>query len=244
MDLRREWLGFPAIALMACSCGSTANGGGGGGVYIATDASGDSSVADGKSSDVKAGDTASSDTSATDGGVTEAQIMQCWQDKCGSNVSACQANATCATALACMLACPKTDSVCPNNCANPLQGDLTALGAFANLANCTKANCDLTNLPANTCGNGKCEGDESSWCSMDCDTTISALAGCATGKCSADACILDTACDQALNCVLECSDPSCWSGCTPTSTTSANLYQPVWDCVQTDCGNDLPQGSP
>lgn len=249
------------FGLLLASCSGTTNSGGGG-VFLAKDATGDglvsgdigksdstgSDIGDAKASDSAAkdsGDGASADADDIDSGVTQDQIFKCWQDKCSSNVTACQNSATCSSVLTCVFACPKSDSVCPNKCADPLKNDLAAMGAFTSLANCTKANCNLSNLPANTCGNGKCEGDEINFCSMDCDTTIGPLADCVTGKCQlhADPCLLDANCNKALNCVLECTDPSCWSGCAPTSGASQSLFDGVWTCTQTDCGVYLPQGS-
>ncbi len=252
MHLRIPFRWLTGAILLLASCSATTNGGGGG-VYVAKDATGDGQVGDSTGSEIKASDTASKDSGDSAGadsgevdvGVTQDQVFQCWQDKCASNVTSCQKNATCSSVLACVFACPKTDSVCPNKCADPLKNDLTALGVFTGLANCTKANCDLSNLPPNTCGNGKCEGDETTFCSMDCDTTIGPLASCVTGKCATDAdpCLLDATCNQALNCVLECTDPSCWSGCAPTTGAAPGLFASTWACAQTDCGVFLPQGN-
>jgi hypothetical protein len=261
MYLRTILLGSLAIA--TCACSSAVNLGGGA-VYSAKDGSGDSAVGGdaGKSdvsdaiSDVKAGDIKGSDVQTTDSskdgadvvdaGVTPEMIQKCWQDNCSSQMSACQNQPTCSSVLQCVFACPKTDSVCPNKCADPLKNDLAALGVFDGLAKCTKANCNLSNLPPNTCGNGKCEGDENTWCSLDCDTTIGPLSDCVTGKCqvNADPCLLDETCNKALNCVLECTDPSCWSGCAPAGGQSLNWFNGVWNCAQVDCGVYLPQGSP
>ena len=253
MYLRTDMLDIAAIALVVCACGSTT--GGGGGTFVAKDVSGDGALSadtdtsdttgsDGKASDSSGKDGAVADTGLIDAGVTPEQVLQCWHDKCPSNVSACQANATCASVLACVYACPKTDSVCPNKCADPLKSDLGAMGVFASLAKCTKANCDMSNLPPNTCGNGKCEGDEINFCSMDCDTTIGPLSDCVTGKCQADACLLDALCNAALNCMVECTSDSCRSDCTAKAGASQNVFGAVWNCASIDCSVYIQQGSP
>ena len=220
----------------------------GGGTVLGDAVGGDAKLGDTTASDSAPHDATKTDSTTADGatspdaGITPELIQQCWEDNCAKEISACASSATCQGALTCAFACPKTDSVCPNKCADPLKSDLTAAVAFATLAKCAKSHCSFSTLPANTCGNGQCEGDENQWCSMDCDTTIGPLADCTTGKCSADACLLDEACNKGLNCVLECTDPSCWSGCQPAGATSADLWNTVWGCVQVDCGVYLPQG--
>lgn len=243
-------------------CSSTTSSGGGG--FVSGDAKigdsavssgdskgGDSGGSDGKISDVDASKSDSTDTSKSDAKIDSTdssdvsladKIAACWQDKCSSDIDKCKNSATCASVITCVYACPKTDSVCPNKCADPLKDDLAAAGIFANLAKCAKSNCNFSSLPDKTCGNGKCEGDEIEFCSMDCDTTISALADCTTGKCSADSCLLNATCNKALNCVLECTDPSCFSGCEPTSEPAKGYWDAVWGCVQIDCSVYLPVG--
>ncbi len=242
--------------LLCLGCAAT-SGGGGGGVAIAKDASGDGAIAsdtkvaettggdaligDSKASDTKSGD--ASDT-ADSGGMSA--LLGCLQTSCASQMAACQASATCGTALACIYACPIADNVCPNKCMDPLKNDLAALGAIDAVSKCEQANCETTSLPANTCGNAKCEGSESSWCSLDCDSTIKSLVYCADGKCTptADACILDADCNTAMNCVMECTDPSCWANCPPSGAASLSLYNAMWNCTQNLCTLYLPQGSP
>ncbi len=249
MYLRISVVGITASVLLGGGCSATV-GGGGGGAIVAKDASGDSGTSPSDTYAAPKGDSTGSDATAKDadsadsGGMSA--LLGCLQAQCASQMTACQNSAVCGTALACIYACPVADNVCPNTCMDPLKSDLGALAAIDAVSKCEQANCETTSLPANTCGNGKSEGSESTWCSLDCDSTIKSLAYCSEGKCTAtaDACILDADCNTAMNCVMECTDPSCWGNCPPSASASLALYNAMWNCTQSLCTLYLPAGSP
>merc|ERR1712028_145467 len=137
----------------------------------------------------------------------------CSLDKCASQVDACLADSTCAAAEDCVLKCACGDAFC--------------------LAACISANPSPLAAAAATCINTNCNGEsiQSDFSGIDCSASACpAACTCSLDKCSSqvDACLADSTCVSAEDCVLKCAcgDAFCLAGCvsanpSPLATAAA-----------------------
>ncbi len=135
------------------------------------------------------------------GGVT------CAEDKCPTELAACQALPECKAAVACAAAC--TTTACVVACGSgKSQAVLTAV---QELRSCTKAEC----APAGpVCGDGTCnEGETTENCAADCKAGGPV---CGNGSCEAT--------ETPANCAADCKagGPVCGNGTCEATETPAN----------------------
>jgi hypothetical protein len=76
-----------------------------------------------------------------DEGTEKDACLECAEDSCPSQTSACDDLPRCRTLRSCQLACARADSACQNQCVNAAAGDNEALIAAANLIACATAPC-------------------------------------------------------------------------------------------------------
>ena len=140
---------------------------------------------------VVAGDaTSATDGTATtgDGGTTTdagpvktpAEQYACIEQKCPTQAGACAVNAKCAGLIACAKACADKD--CRSKCGEAIGEDQTVFALFLAIDACGKAQKCIPSEPAGpVCGDGKCDGGESTeTCAKDCKTTGPQ---CGNGQC-------------------------------------------------------------
>merc|ERR1712166_830134 len=118
----------------------------------------------------------------------------CSLDKCGSQVSACLADANCAASQACAAACACGDTSCSLTCA------ATSPSALA--------------LPVASCVNSNCQSLEAKVEEIDCSTfACPSACSCSLDKCGSQvsACLADENCAASQSCAAACAcgDTSC-----------------------------------
>merc|ERR1719350_257492 len=146
---------------------------------------------------------------------------KCALDKCGSQIDACLADATCAKGQDCALQCACGDKVCQLKCAaqNPSAKALP-------VATCITKNC-ASSLKADAVDCSK------SACPKDCE--------CALNKCGSqiDACLADATCAKGQDCALACAcgDKVCQLKCAAQNPSAKAL--PVATCITKNCASSL-----
>merc|ERR1712025_1182179 len=131
---------------------------------------------------------------------------ECSLSKCGSEIDACLADATCAQGQARALACPCSDTACSLKCAaaNPSTKALP-------VANCINSNCASVAASAVDCSTAACPDQ--------CE--------CSLSKCASeiDSCLADATCAQGQACALACpcSDTACSLKCAAANPSTKAL---------------------
>ena len=138
------------------------------------------------------------------------KFSECLAKACSEQWSACGADTTCVTFLACADSCK--DSACVSACAQKNFSEATVV-----LASCASTSGCAGN---SNCGNGKCDpGETSSNCPGDC-----VKATCGNGKCETG--------ETPTSCAKDCGGPVCGNGVCETGESTLTCKQ---DCPTTDC---------
>jgi len=150
----------------------------------------------------------------------------CMQQKCASQISACQSNSGCSAILTCLQNCQ--DQNCANSCLSKANSQAQSLFMAAN--DCA-AQCSSTSTPK--CGDGQCNGTETK---TSCPTDCGSAGYCGDGQCSGG----ETAATCASDCgggPDTCGDGTCQAG--ESATNCAVDCDPTTKCVVQACGSEL-----
>ena len=143
--------------------------------------------------------------------------MTCAKEKCADQVKVCLADPPCAKLFACFASC--TDDGCYETCFK--QAPDAAMASFMPLSQCSEKFCNGA-----VCGDGQCDGTESSkTCPKDCPTGPI----CGNGACEAG--------ESSSTCPIDCGPPKpvCGNGLCESGESSASCPK---DCgAPRTCGN-------
>ena len=137
--------------------------------------------------------------------------VACIKAKCASTFATCEAAPACAAVVACIAGC--SESACTNQC---LEAPAASSAAFQAMAGCGQQQGCILGAGATVCGNGVCEGGE---------TTASCPQDCCTGTCTG------TPADFCGD--LQCKAPEDASSC-PVDCVTKNQAQMA--CAKGACG--------
>ena len=164
-------------------------------------------------------------------------MLSCAASKCASQVQACQAKSACISAvnegLLCMKACGAIDTKCSAQCAASFNKD----NVSAILASCALSNSCVASPSGPKCGDGKCEGNETSnSCPQDCKSGPV----CGNGSCESGETSSSCPADCKTTTTSGCGDEQC-SGAENASSCPIDCQQgakAAWSCMAQKCSSE------
>lgn len=145
-----------------------------------------------------------------------AACAECMDGRCCDEADACAASPACADEARCTAACAFDDAACRAACGAPFSPDTTRIGA---LEACRRRSCGAACLGCGAYGDALGAG---------CSTCLS------TRCCDAERRVAERAVsDEAVTCILSCSDPNCRFECGASADRDAyDRFVDVVSCIK------------